>query len=863
MRVIMRITMSGAGLSVALSSFALGLGCPASGPSQGLDAGGGAPGCAAPCVAGLECVGGRCVPTACGTAAQCPATFECLHGFCTDLSCTPPCGPSEVCAQAICYQVSGTSSGAAGTTGAGGASGGSSSGGGGSSGSSSNGSSSGGATAGGVGSTGGSSGGAPATSGDGGATAGCGYPAAVLADAPVAYYRLDESSGSRAADASGHGQSGSYGSGVTLGVSGLLTGDPDLAAGFPGGAWTSADLVTVPPSSLLEPTGAVTIELWLRQPAVNHATFPGLASYGAQSSGQPWALQLDPTQGLFDFYLKTSSGSFDLQSQTVAAANRPVYVVATYDGAAASIYVDGVLDASKPVTGTLTGYDALNGLAIGGSLGTTRPTFTGTLDEVAIYATALSKAQIQAHFAAGSCGTGTTSGGSSGGGLDGGAGAGGLDAGPPPPARVHTMAYYETGYANDGVPASFMAKHVDFAESDHAGGNLQAFRADGGRFALLYDDSTYVPYCDYGDGGTGTCAGPYGATQPESAWFHDTQGNRMHRYVSSHYLYQEALDPGSPAVLSAVASATQALVTGSSGVVNAFLCDDTGAGPWISACNYGNYCATPFVGFADQSLYPQADYTDQSFAQAEVKRVNAYAAPCFYNGEGAAYVPALSRVLLAASNVLGAASEGCFGQGGGTAYGALNGLVTDEGSRWLLTSNALLNVTNAGRYAACLVYPATAGGVQTRLYALASWYLGFDPALSVLFSAVPTSDLSPTGAELTIGDEISLVPLNPRQTATASSDTSPAGDVRTLDVGQSLYRREFADCDYRGRRIGSCAAIVNANKTTSQGLPTLSGSYSSSLVLSSTSLYGGGTIAWTGSVPSSLPPATAVVLLGP
>src|SRR4051794_151160 len=51
------------------------------------------------------------------------------------------------------------------------------------------------------------------------------YKTAVLADHPLAYYRLDESSGASAADSSGHGVTAAYQSGAQLGASGLLVGD--------------------------------------------------------------------------------------------------------------------------------------------------------------------------------------------------------------------------------------------------------------------------------------------------------------------------------------------------------------------------------------------------------------------------------------------------------------------------------------------------------------------------------------------------------------------------------------------------------------------------------------------------------------
>src|SRR5688572_7037933 len=57
------------------------------------------------------------------------------------------------------------------------------------------------------------------------------YAAAVLADNPAAYWRMNESVGAVAAnDSSGNGGSGVYHNGVTLGVSGGLVEDPSNTA---------------------------------------------------------------------------------------------------------------------------------------------------------------------------------------------------------------------------------------------------------------------------------------------------------------------------------------------------------------------------------------------------------------------------------------------------------------------------------------------------------------------------------------------------------------------------------------------------------------------------------------------------------
>src|SRR4051812_34825637 len=59
--------------------------------------------------------------------------------------------------------------------------------------------------------------------------AGSAYAAAVLADGPIAYLRLGDPMGGTAADATGHGNSGTLGTGHTFGVPGALANDPNTA----------------------------------------------------------------------------------------------------------------------------------------------------------------------------------------------------------------------------------------------------------------------------------------------------------------------------------------------------------------------------------------------------------------------------------------------------------------------------------------------------------------------------------------------------------------------------------------------------------------------------------------------------------
>src|SRR5207244_2656836 len=60
------------------------------------------------------------------------------------------------------------------------------------------------------------------------------YESTVLADNPLVYWRLGESSGTTASDSSGHGVTGQYQAGVTLSAPAALVGDTDTAVASTG-----------------------------------------------------------------------------------------------------------------------------------------------------------------------------------------------------------------------------------------------------------------------------------------------------------------------------------------------------------------------------------------------------------------------------------------------------------------------------------------------------------------------------------------------------------------------------------------------------------------------------------------------------
>jgi hypothetical protein len=213
------------------------------------------------------------------------------------------------------------------------------------------------------------------------------YQSEVLADTPRVYYRLDESSG-LPQDSSGNGLHITNVDGVpTYGVAGALPSDPSATALSFAGA---ADLERTD-NALLDLADTFTLEAWIKRGSTSSSAF-GIVSKGTGA-----------------YYMRINNNALNLlrsniadivsSTTTITDTTTWHHVACTKTGATAKLYIDGV-----DVTGSVSDSTCANNtedLNIASDIASVER-FNGAIDEVAVYATALSQARVLAHYQAAS-----------------------------------------------------------------------------------------------------------------------------------------------------------------------------------------------------------------------------------------------------------------------------------------------------------------------------------------------------------------------------------------------------------------------------------------------------------------------------
>ena len=248
------------------------------------------------------------------------------------------------------------------------------------------------------------------------------YAQTVLAKGPVGYWRLGESSGPTAADATGNGHAGTFRGSPKFAEPGSVKGDSDGAVGLDG----RHDYVEIANSvHFSQPSSGhgLTVEAWMRPDTLTFAGQTSQTYVHWLGKGDPndveWGFRFysadSPTRpNRISAYIWNTAGGEGAGAyfQDSLTAGAWIHVVACYDpgdasnpAAGVSIYRDGALRGNPRGTRGAR-YASYSIVAAHGHapvrLGTRDlgSFFTGALDEVAIYPRVLSASEIAENYSA-------------------------------------------------------------------------------------------------------------------------------------------------------------------------------------------------------------------------------------------------------------------------------------------------------------------------------------------------------------------------------------------------------------------------------------------------------------------------------
>lgn len=215
------------------------------------------------------------------------------------------------------------------------------------------------------------------------------YRDEVLADNPLAYWRLGESEATPAADEVGTSP-GVYLGIITFGTAGAIVGDTNTAVLLDG----NGAHVNIGDRFAFTQTPSFSLEAWVKPEFLDdnfRRIFSREMEKGGVRSGYFVAASMDDTS--FSVYQSTDIGGPPLAIGVYS------HVVATSNGSSLRLYINGELVAEEaaPITVQATESE----LRLGRKSSSSSNSFSGAIDEVAVYGHALSASRVLAHYQAG------------------------------------------------------------------------------------------------------------------------------------------------------------------------------------------------------------------------------------------------------------------------------------------------------------------------------------------------------------------------------------------------------------------------------------------------------------------------------
>lgn len=207
------------------------------------------------------------------------------------------------------------------------------------------------------------------------------YRDEVIADAPVIYLRLGETSGTVANDETTNNLDGTYINSPTLGVAGAVSGNTAVTLNG------TTQFISVSHATALNTGDVMSVEAFVKRSDLSQ-------SVGIAYKHSAWGVAINASGNLVLLKDTGATSSVIATSTTTILDTNWHHVVLTKNGSTIKIYIDGVDRTGSVANQTLV--NSTQALLIG--FENVAEYFSGSLDEVAIYPTALSASRAQAHY---------------------------------------------------------------------------------------------------------------------------------------------------------------------------------------------------------------------------------------------------------------------------------------------------------------------------------------------------------------------------------------------------------------------------------------------------------------------------------
>ena len=214
------------------------------------------------------------------------------------------------------------------------------------------------------------------------------YDAAVNADSPLAFYPMNDTTGTNMADISGNSNNGSYVSAPSEGKTGPFTGA--LAVAFDGSQYATTPIVM--------PAAPFSVEFWAN-PTGNFGNSPLVAQGYVHNSNTGVAFIDNAGPFLTDIGTGSSFGAYSVTTPNMTVGTWVLEDVTMSAAGAINVYSNGVLKGG-PYSQTTNSFDATTLVDLAAYTSGSTAKFDGELSNISVYPTELTASRVSAHYTA-------------------------------------------------------------------------------------------------------------------------------------------------------------------------------------------------------------------------------------------------------------------------------------------------------------------------------------------------------------------------------------------------------------------------------------------------------------------------------